>query len=119
MTYQLLGAREQSKLAGYGILCAANQEREEEFVSYLFTQDTIVLDNTILTDIARTLDLDTDQFASCLTAETTGILYAQEQTVTEDIPYTPTIIINDKKIVGAVSGAMLTEVLDAEITKLG
>ena len=119
VTYHLLGVSEQSALAGYGVLCAASQERQEEFVSYLFTQDTVVLDNTILTDLARMLDLDTEQFASCLTAETTEALYAQEQAAAEDISYTPTIIINDKKIVGAVSAATLSEILDTEITKLG
>lgn len=104
--YHLIGASEQSQLAGHAVFCADQQERGQEYLDYLFTQE-----NADMVATASSLGLDEAAFKLCM-----NTLYEPE---TADIHYTPTLLINNKKIVGAVSYDAVKTVIDEEMTALG
>jgi len=106
INYHLMGATEQSQLAGRAVFCAGQQDRGQEYLDYLFTQE-----NADMVAVALSLGLDEEAFDLCMNA-----LFEPE---TADITYTPTLLINNKKIVGAVGYDAVKTVIDTEMTALG
>lgn len=106
MTYHIAGESEQSKEAAHAVFCAGQQERKQEFLDYLFTQEYAEM-----TAIASAIGLDEHAFTVCMNA-----LFEPE---TADVDYTPTVLVNNKKIVGAVGYDAVKAVIDAEMTALG
>jgi hypothetical protein len=104
--YHLIGVSEQSQQAAHAVFCAAQQDREQEYFDYLFTQE-----NADMFSVASSLGLETDTFDLCMNA-----IFEPETT---DIQYTPTLSINNKKIVGAVGYDAVKAVIDQEMTALG
>ncbi len=107
ITYHLVGKSEQSQYAAHAVYCADLQDRRQEYLDYLFTHET----GADMTAVASSLGLDVSAFDLCMDA-----LYGPE---TEHVDYTPTLYINNKKIVGAVGYDAVKAVIDAEMTALG
>lgn len=84
-------------------ICAAKQERDEEFTDRLF--DGGVTNQAGLVTLALSLGLDEDRFAACLAAdETTRELEASIAAARANgVKATPTVFVNGRKHVGRLS----------------
>jgi hypothetical protein len=101
VTYHLVGTSEQSVSAAHAFFCAAQQGREKEYLNYIFTTETD------FETAAQTLGLDTAQFGNCIIEPYTSDA--------DEISYTPTIFVNDNKIVGAVGYETIKRVVENEM----
>lgn len=120
--YHLVGDNPQSMLASEAIACAEEQERGQEYRDYLFSLDTTVWATiSDLVSYAEMFGYDTSLFKLCLEGGTKSQYYMteQESAKKQGVEYTPTIFINNKKIVGAVDYETIKAVLESEMTSLG
>lgn len=120
--YHLLGEEAQSMLAAEAVACADEQERKQEYLDYLFSLEKGEWNSAKdLVSFAAALGYDEGAFQLCLEGQTKVPFVTQEQKNAEDlgITYAPTVVINNKKIVGAVDYEEVKAILDAEMTTLG
>ena len=119
--YHLTGATEHATLISHAMFCAEKQGHGTEYLSYYFSQDVLVSDLSVVLSYATALGLDSVAFETCLSDPSYAALYAEQQAQAKelDITYTPTLLINNKKIVGAVGADAVKIVLDQELTKMG
>lgn len=123
--YHLIGATEQAVLVSHAVFCAEKQSRGAEYLSYYFGQEVLVSDVSAavstLQSYAAALTLDTAVFDSCLSDSSYSALYADLQHEAEalEVTYTPTLLLNNKKIVGAVGADAVKVVLNQELVKMG
>lgn len=119
--YYLIGATDQAVLVSHAQFCAEKEERGAEFLSYYFNQEIPALDTEGMLSYASALRFDSAQFASCLSDTSYSALYAAQQGEAKelDVAYTPTLLVNNKKIVGAVGADAVKVVLDQELVKMG
>ncbi len=118
----IVGSTSESILAGTAALCAQQQNHGSEYLEYLFSQHTLSFaTNADALFVSSTLGLNSTTFSSCLTDPTIKQQYlaSQDEINSLAINYTPTVIINNKKIVGAVGYDTLKAVIDREMTALG
>jgi protein-disulfide isomerase len=101
VTYHLVGTSEQSISAAHAFFCAAQQGREKEYLNYIFTTETD------FETAAQTLGLDTALFGNCMIEPYTSDA--------DEISYTPTVFVNDNKIVGAVGYETIQRVVENEM----
>ncbi len=121
VTNHIIGSNPESILAGTAVACAGNQDHGTEYLDYLFSQNTVFATDADAIALATTLGLDSSVFSSCLAdpAIKEQYLASQDEIAALDITYTPTLIINNKKIVGAVGYDVVKAAIDAEMTALG
>lgn len=120
--YHLVGEEAQSMLAAEAVACADEQERKQEYLDYLFSLEKGEWNSAKdLVSFAAALGYDEGAFQLCLEGQTKVPFVTQEQKNAEDlgITYAPTVVINNKKIVGAVDYEEVKAILDAEMTALG
>lgn len=120
--YHLVGEGAQSMLAAEAVACADEQEKKQEYLEYLFSQDATVWKSAEdLVSFAVALGYDKGAFQLCLEGAAKAPFVTQEQANAKEagITYTPTVVINNKKIVGAVAYEEVKAVLDAEMSALG
>ena len=104
VSYHIVGSTSESILAGTGVACAARQGHGSEYLDYLFSQPVSFATNADAIAVATSLGLDAAMFSTCLSDPSIKEQYlsSQEDFAALDISYTPTLVINNKKIVGAV-----------------
>lgn len=122
LNYHLVGPGEQNALASAAIACAEDQGQEATYLQVLFTKDPAswkTVDDLLL--FSQDLGLDTSLFRLCMEGDVKMMLYTREvnAALAEDITYTPTLVINSKKIVGAVGAEAVQQVIDTELQSLG
>ncbi|MBI5073109.1 thioredoxin domain-containing protein [Candidatus Woesearchaeota archaeon] len=117
----IVGSTPESILAGTAAACADQQEHGSEYLDYLFSQDAAFATDADAIAVASTLGLDAASFSACLADPAVKKQYisSQEEIASLDISYTPTLIINNKKVVGAVGYDAVKIVIDKEMTSLG
>jgi len=102
-----------AKTAAVAARCAQNQRKFWDYHDYLFANQTILNDSTILT-IANTLELDTTTFNECVTNEET--LPIVQMTFEEgqglDITATPAIYINNQPYYGSTDFDSLEKIVN-------
>jgi protein-disulfide isomerase len=114
-----LGA--ESRAAGRAAVCAENQDRFWEFHTMLYfnqgeQKNTGAFSRSRLNDMARTLDLNMDDFGSCMTSDATD---AEVQRMYDDarangIDSTPSFSINGTRVSGA-NYAAIRQAIDAAL----
>ncbi len=119
--YHLIGVTDHALLISHAMFCAEKEGHGTEYLSYYFGQDVLVSDLSVVLSYATALGLDSAAFETCLSDTSYAALYAGQQEVAKemDITYTPTLLVNNKKIVGAVGADAVKAVLDQELTKMG
>ncbi len=119
--YHLIGVTDHARLISHAMFCAQKEGHGTEFLSYYFAQDVLASDAAVISSYASALDLDTPAFETCLSDASYTSLYEeqQQQAEAQDITYTPTLLVNNKKIVGAVGADAVKIVLDQELVKMG
>ena len=102
-----------AKTAAIAARCAQNQSRFWDYHDYLFANQTILNDSTILT-IANTLELDTTAFNECVTSEETLPIVQKtfEEGQNLDITATPAIFINDQPYYGSTDFDTLSQLVN-------
>lgn len=120
VSYAIIGTQKQSVLLGTALACAAQQDRDREYLAYIF-QEVVVLETTDdAIAVATTLGFDTIAFSTCVSDPTIKENYLLlQQEIASYITHTPTLLINNKKVVGAVGYDVIKSVIDAEMTSLG
>lgn len=122
LNYHLVGPGEQNALASAAIACAEDQGQGTAYLQALFTKDPASWKTVVdLLLFSQDLGLDASLFRLCVEGDVKMILYTREvnAALAEDITYTPTLVINSKKIVGAVGAEAIQQVIDSELTALG
>ncbi len=118
--YHLIGTTDFHTLAASAISCADAQQRKQEYLGYLFTPENTLATAQEFTAAAETLGLVSADFSACLSAaDSQSYLAQQQEYVTLEILYTPTLVVNNKKIVGAVGYDAVKSVLDEQLLQLG
>ena len=119
--YHLIGVTDHAILVSHAMFCAEKEGHGTEYLSYYFSQDVLASDTENILSYATALGLDSAALEICLSDTSYATLYAeqQEQAKELDITYTPTLLVNNKKIVGAVGADAVRVVLDQELTKMG
>lgn len=117
----IIGSSTQNILAGTSVICAERQDHGTEYFDYIFSLDTAFTTDQDAIAAASTLGLDSATFSFCLAdvAIREQYLASQQEIAALNISYTPTLIINEKRIVGAVGYDVLKAAIDAEMTSLG
>ncbi|MEK6867563.1 MAG: thioredoxin domain-containing protein, partial [Nanoarchaeota archaeon] len=118
--YHLVGTTDFHTLAASAVSCADAQQRKQEYLAYLFSVDGSLVTAQEFTAAAETLGLVSADFALCLSASDSSA-YLQQQLEYEEVEilYTPTLVVNNKKIVGAVGFDAVKSVLDEQLLQLG
>src|SRR3989338_7471225 len=119
--YHLIGVTDHTILVSHAIFCAEKEGHGIEYLSYYFGQDVLASDTESMLSYATALGLDSAAFEICLSDTSYATLYAEQQAQAKelDITYPPTLLVNNKKIVGAVGPDAVRVVLDQELTKMG
>ena len=118
--YHLVGTTDFHTLAASAVSCADAQQRKQEYLAYLFSTDETLVTAQEFTASAETLGLVSIDFAACLSAaDSSAYLQQQQDYENAEILYTPTLIVNNKKIVGAVGYDAVKSVLDEQLLQLG
>ncbi len=119
--YHLIGVTDHALLISHAMFCAQKEGHGTEYLSYYFAQDVLASDAKAISSYAPALGLDSAAFETCLSDASYPSLYdeQQKQAEAQDITYTPTLLINNKKIVGAVGADAVSVVLDQELVKMG
>lgn len=117
----IVGSTPESILAGTAVACANQQNHGSEYLDYLFSQSTVFATDADALSVASTLGLNSDSFSSCLSDPVMKEEYfaSQEEIASLDISYTPTLVINNKRIIGAVGYEAVKTAIDQEMTSLG
>jgi hypothetical protein len=120
--YHFIGSTGQSVLASAAVSCASDLDKEYAYQSYLFDIDSASWSTSSdLVAFAEELDLDVGLFELCLTSDMKDAYVDREIAAAEElgIDYTPTLLVNNKKIVGDVGYDAIVSVIDAELNILG
>ncbi len=122
MNYHLVGTGEQNALASAAIACAEDQRQGGAYLQALFSKDPAswkTMDDLLL--FTQELGLEGSLFQLCMEGDVKTMLYSGEvdAALAADITYTPTLVINSKKIVGAVGIEAIQQVIDSELTTVG
>lgn len=118
--YHLVGTTDFHTLAASAVSCADAQQRKQEYLGYLFTTENTVVTAQEFTAAAEALGLSSTDFSACLSVvDSQSYLAQQQEYVTLEILYTPTLIVNNKKVVGAVGHDAVKSVLDEQLLQLG
>ncbi len=118
--YYLIGSADSHLLSGVAVSCANLQDRKQEYFDYLFSQNSVLATAEEFVAVAEILGLAKEDFAGCLSSADMHTYLQQQREFQElGILYTPTLVINNKKIVGAVGYDAVKKVIDEEMLQLG
>lgn len=119
--YHLIGATDHAFLISHAMFCAEKEGHGTEYLSYYFSQDVLASDVATISSYASALGFERTAFETCLSDTSYTSLYEEQQQQAKEmeITYTPTLLINNKKIVGAVGSDAVKVVLDQELVKMG
>ncbi len=122
ITYHFIGANEQSRLTHTAVACAEDQEMGQLYLSFLFDKE-INSWSTVedLVSFATEVGLDSSLFSLCLDGDVKEGIYSREVAAAQElgIEYTPTLVINNKKIVGDVGYDTIHTIIEKELANLG
>jgi len=120
ITYHIIGSGEKNNLISIGMGCADDQEKGSAYLEYAFVQESLV-NTDDLVNYAEELGLDTSMFRLCVESGVKSMLNNREISAAEElgIDHTPTLVINNKKIVGAVGYDAVKGLIDEELNSLG
>ena len=108
-------SRVNSITAARAAYCAGKQNRFWEFHDALFAAHS--RDPSALSDLARSFGLRTDQFTACQQSEESRLMVMREVEAAraQKIDSTPSFVINDTLVSGAISFADFQRIIDREL----
>lgn len=118
-----LNIHPQAPKAAEASMCAGDQNKYWEYHDLLFANQNVWSgeenDVPIFTNLAKTVGMDTSKFTDCLSKNKYADFVTKDATFGDkkDISGTPTIFVNDQKIVGAQDYTDFKKVLDEQLNK--
>jgi protein-disulfide isomerase len=90
--------------------CAGKQGKFWEYADALFENQDQITSETVFADFARRLELNAADFEKCRTSGGNALVLAQIKQADEiEVTSTPTLFVNGKRVIGAVSYEQLAK----------